>query len=198
MDKPKSSLSLQITPEELRMASGVAYSIGRRWRMVEEEDLASHLYLWLYENARQVAIWRMELGTGSLYVTLRREALKYCAKETAASISRPLETPRFYTVEVVKRALPYVWEDTPSTLVSAAPLSGKPNWQPYDSDVAQAIMADVRAVYHGLPSDLRKLLEFRFRHGLSYEEIALLQDTKPEATRKTIERAVKRLSSALG
>jgi DNA-directed RNA polymerase specialized sigma24 family protein len=189
----------QVTPSELELARKVAFRIGRRWKLIDQDDLTSHLYLWMFEHTKELKRWRIgDLGNGALYVTLRREAAKFCAAETAASAGRPIQTPRFYTIEVVRRALPYIFEDSPVTLVVENPITGWVQWEPSENSVAMSILADVKAEFNGLAGPLQTLLTWRYRDGLSYEEISELRGITTEATRKAVERSLKRLSEALG
>ena len=188
-----------VLPTELELATKIAWRIGSRWKLINEEDLASHLTLWLFENAATLAKWRTtDFGNGRLFVSLRREALKFCASETAAEIGQPIDANRFYSVERIRKIMPFTFEETPQTLVIVNPITGATQGDTGASGEALAILADVRAVYYGLPPHLRELLALRYRDGLSYEELGELRKLTPEAARKAVNRALKRLSDELG
>ena len=80
-----------ITAAEIKLAEKVAWRVGSKWQAVEIDDLQSHLYLFMAENVKHLVRWRDEPGdNGKLYVALRREAARYCAKEQAARVGRPI------------------------------------------------------------------------------------------------------------
>lgn len=191
-------MSITLLPEELQKAEMVAYRIGSKWSAVEVDDLTSHLYLWLVENRDTVAQWRQEEdGGGKLYVSLRREAAIYCAREQAARIGRPITENRYYSVEMLDRALPYIFEASPQTNVIVNPITGKPDYIPGEFNKAVSILAEIKGAFYGLNHDLRTLIEYRYRDGLTYEEIGELREITKMGAQKQVERAVSRLSDAL-
>lgn len=185
--------------KELRLADVIAAKMGRRWKAVEVDDLASHLYLWLLENQRALQRWRLEVGgEGKLYNSLRREAAKYCSAETSARVNRPIDDSPAYPVEVLERALPFIYEGTPETLIRINPATGEPLEAFSESGRAQALLADIRGAYYGLPREIQEVLAWRFRDGLTYEEIGELSGMTKDGAKKRVTRAVRRLSDALG
>jgi RNA polymerase sigma factor (sigma-70 family) len=189
---------MTIETRELTLAGKIAQRIGSRWSAVEVEDLTSHLYLWLVEHSNQLANWRdQEGGEGKLYVSLRREAAKYCAKQQAAAVGRPIAADNFYTIELLNRALPYLFEETPETIVDIDPRTGQTLSVNTEFGNALAIMADIRGAFYGLNSEIRQVLEWRFQDGLTYEEIGELRNITKDGAKKAVDRAVSRLSDAL-
>jgi RNA polymerase sigma factor (sigma-70 family) len=192
-------VSHDINSQELKLASSVANRIGRRWELVDVDDVTGHLYLWLVQNRATVARWRGEDGgEGKLYVSLRREAAKYCANESSARINRPINDSPAYSPELLERALPFVFEDTPVTEVRVNPVTGEALDSPGESGLAQAIMADIRGAFYGLPAEIREVLAWRYRDGLTYEEIGELSNMTKDGSRRRVARGLRRLSDALG
>ena len=190
---------MQPTPDELKTAKHVSLKIGSRWSQVEVEDLNSHLVLWLCEHGRLVESWRTDSrGRGKIYVALKREALKYCTKETAVKIGQPLDRDNFYNVAMLERAMPFVYEAWPETTVRQDPRTGQPIDRPFQFNNALTIMADISGAYHGLPADMQEVLALRFRDGLTFEEIGDLRDIGKDGARKLIVRCLTRLSERLG
>lgn len=186
------------TQSELQLATKIAWRVGSRWSNIEEEDLASHLTLWLFQNQHHLERWReADVGKGRLYVSLKREAAKYCAKETAAKIGQPTDAGRFYSVERVRQILPFIFEDTYLDAVAVNPQTGQAIGQPATGQ-AQVILMDVRSAYYDLPVKTRELIALRFRDGLAHEEIAELRGLTIEATKTAIHRALKKISDTLG
>jgi DNA-directed RNA polymerase specialized sigma24 family protein len=191
-------LNIHLEPSELKTAERVGYRIGSKWSAVEVDDLTSHLYLWLVQNTAAVARWRSEpAGEGKLYVSLRREAARYCAREQAARVGQPISKVDFYTTERVKRALPFIFEATPETVVAENPVTGEAQHVPHEHGVAQTIIADLRGTFHGLNREVQQVLAWRFRDGLSFEEIGELKNITKDGAKKQIDRAVQRLVDSL-
>jgi len=186
-----------VNETELTIATKVAYRFGRRWKLVEEEDLAGHLTLWLFENKTWLETWRRsDYGTASLYVALKHEAAKYCASETAKKVGQPLDAGRFYSVALIRRVLPFVFESNPLPSVRQNPVTGAP-LDPYAESVALDVLLDVRNAYYDLPEKTRGLIALRYRDGLSHGEIAELRNLSLEAEQTAIHRAIKRMSDYL-
>lgn len=192
-------MQTQLQPNELRLAERVAKRLASKWSAVESDDLTSHLYLWLVQNQQIVTRWRGEEGgEGKLYVSLRREAAKFCAKEQAVRVGRPISsTVSFYNFDRVSKALPFIFEDTPETVVSINPVTNAPVDVPAEHGVAMTILADVRGAFWGLNREQREVLEWRYRDGLAYEEIGELRNITKDGAKKQCDRAVQRIVDAL-
>lgn len=188
---------MTILPDEMKLAEKVAWRIGSKWSLVDQDDLTSHLYLWLVENQRALERWRLEASEGKLYVSLRREAAKFCAREQAARVGRPIYQDNFYNAGIVERALPFIFEDIPQTTVTQNPVTGAPNHIPTEHDVALNILTDIRQAFYGVNPDVREVLAWRFRDGLTFEEIGELKGITKDGGAKAVARAVQRLVDSL-
>lgn len=188
-----------ITPTEMKLAEQIGRKAAASWSAVEADDVIGNLYLWLVENAQIVQKWRDEpAGEGKLFVSLRREASKFAAKEQAAATSNPLYTDSFYTVERIQAALPFVFQDWPQHQVSVNPTTGEPL-----SDIghvhseALAIMSDISGAFYGLNKEMQEVLYWRFRDDLTLEEIGELSGMSKVGAKKRVDRALKRLAQVL-
>lgn len=193
-------MTARINAAEMNVAERVGKRIAGRWSSVDADDVISHLYLWILENTASVIRWRSEEGgEGKLYVSLRREAAKFCASEEAVAVGRPLYADNFYNPEMLERALPFVFEDTPQTTVLENPVTGavESRWSPDASNNAVAIMADIRGALYGLNFEIRETLELRFRDGLTFEELGELSGISKVGAKKRVDRAIERLSQSL-
>lgn len=191
-------MSIHLDASELRTAERVAYRIGSKWSAVEVDDLTSHLFLWCLTNVKALERWREDpAGEGKLYVSLRREAAKFCAKEQAARVGQPIQQGNFYSPALLERALPYIFEATPQTVVAENPVTGEPQHVPSNFNDAVAILADIRGSFYGLNREVRQVLEWRFRDGLTFEEIGDLNKVTKDGAKKQVERAIRRLADAL-
>lgn len=190
-------LSQLISDHELTLAKKVAYKTAQRWNYIEGEDLASELTLWLFENSEQVGRYRSdEGGEGKLFVALRRQASKYCARETRERTGQPLDYHAEYSLDQVERALPYVFEDTPQSVVTVDPHTGEPIGTS-SNGLAQAVMADIKGAFADLPKEVQLVLSLKFRDGLTYSEIASLTDTSIASAQRRVKRAVVRMRDGL-
>lgn len=189
---------MTVNPSEIRLASKVAWRIGSKWSAVEVDDLQSHLFLWMVENMRNLERWRDEPGdNGKLYVSLRREAARFCAREQAARVGRPIAADNYYTVPLVERALPFIFEDIPQTTVLENPVSGVAASVPASFDNALTLLTDIKQTYWGLNPELQQVLAWRYRDGLTFEEIGELRNITKDGAKKASDRAVQRLVDAL-
>lgn len=189
----------QPNSDEMKSARAIAYRVGKRWASVEVEDVQSELYLWMCRNVDKLVEWRSdERGRGKLYVALKNAALRYCTKETAARSGQPLKRQGFYNEEMLYRTLPFLFEAWPETTVRQDPRTGKVLDRPFQFSNALAIMADISSAFNGLPADMKEVIEWYFRDGLTYAEIGGLKDITKEGARQYVARCVKRISDVLG
>jgi DNA-directed RNA polymerase specialized sigma24 family protein len=189
---------MTVLESELKLAAKVGWRVGSRWSAVEIDDLQQHLYLWMVENERNLKRWREQPGdNGALYVSLRREAAKFCAREQAARVGRPIDADNYYKPDMVERALPFIFEDIPQTTVNVNPVTGEPTSAPSDHDLALTILTDIKQAYWGLNPEIQKVLAWRFRDGLTFEEIGELKGITKDGGKKSVDRGVQRLVDAL-
>lgn len=191
---------MRFTQNELIVASKIGRKMASKWTAVESDDLVSHLTLWLCENYATVDRYRHEEGgDAKLFVSLRREAGRFCAKEQAVRTGAPLDHDAQYSLEQIERILPFVFENLPTQSVVENPHNGAPLSSP-DHDrfnTAIAMAVDVRSAYHDLPAEIRSVLVMRFRDGMSYEEIGSLTGMTDRGAQKRVVRAITRLRDAL-
>jgi DNA-directed RNA polymerase specialized sigma24 family protein len=193
-------MSTTITPQEMRVAERIGRRAASRWAAADPDDVTSHLYLWICENPGPVDRWRTEEGgEAKLYVSLRREAAKFCAKEQQVAVGRPIREDNFYTPELLGRVLPFAFEDSPQTTVAESPVTGQTfaSGTPADFGNAVAILADVRGALYGLAREIREVLELRYRDGLTLEEIGELSGMSKVGAKKRVDRALVRLCDVL-
>ncbi len=186
--------------DEMALAERVARRVGARWRNVYDDDITSHLYLWLVENLATVLKYRSEPGgAGKLYVALRREGNKFAAEEQKLKVGRGLRDDNFYDTAKVSRILPFIFEDVPQTVAVENPVTGQTyaSASPEDHGNAAAILADVSGAFYGLPRETREVLYWRFRDGLTLQEISELAGISKVGAKKRVDRAVQRLSDSL-
>jgi RNA polymerase sigma factor (sigma-70 family) len=152
------------------------------------------------ENGKTMDRWRDEPGgEAKLFVTLRREAAKFCAHEQQVQVGRPIRQENFYSIGMLTRALPYVFEEVPVSTAMENPVTGQTYATGSSADFgnAVAIMADIQGAFYGLNREIREVLELRFRDGLTYDEIGELAGISKVGAKKRVDRAIERLHDAL-
>lgn len=185
-----------ITDREIALANNVARKAASKWSLVEAEDLASTLCLWMVEHASTVARYRTaDGGDAHLFVALRRVATRYCVREQAARSGGPLIDDAQYTVDQVERALPFVFEDVPQS--EYAEVGGAAIGYRGTHSEALAIVTDLRGAVQDMPEEVRETIYLRFRDGLSYTDMGRLTGISGEAAKKRVTRAVRRVRDRL-
>jgi len=191
---------ISINQDEINLAGKVAHRVGSKWSAVEIDDLTSHLYLWMATNTKALQRWRDEVGgQGKLYVSLRRIAGDYCAREQAHANNQPLDTGSIYTPDMLDKALPFIFEEWPQTMALVNPVTGQAvtSSNPQDHGNAVAILADITGAYHGLPKDDKRVLSYRYEQPLTFAEIGELEGITKDGAKKRVNRALTRLAQAL-
>jgi len=191
-------LPFQANEHEIHLAKQIAWQVGRRWSMVNVEDLRQTLFLWLYEHPAVVERYRNnEHGRQQLALALKREALRVCTKETAARQGRNIERDNFYTEEVVRRALPFLFQAWPETKVEQDPNTGRNLSNPFDSGDALAIMADIKRAFKTLPPQDQMVLELRYQEDLTLADIGKRLALTRQAIDFIVDRSVELMSNYL-
>jgi hypothetical protein len=74
-----------LTEAEAKTVESVARRTAYKWPAVDPLDLTQELFLFAYSHAEQVKRFReREHGAGSFTLSLKRQAIRYCLKETGA------------------------------------------------------------------------------------------------------------------
>jgi RNA polymerase sigma factor (sigma-70 family) len=173
-----------ITEQELTLAKKVAASTARKWRHVNREDLTQELTLWLFEHEAQVERYRAEDADGKLFVALRREAAKWAARETRAVTGKTLEADYEYSVEQVRRAMPFVFEDIPQTVTEDGTV---------EHSRALMVMTDFKNAFRDQPVDVQAVLTAHYRDGLTEAELARRFGVSQPTVNRRLKRAVERV-----
>lgn len=189
-----------IAEKEVALARRIARKIGSRWSAVEIEDLEQDLVLWLFENADHVERYRTEEGGESkLYVALKRKASKLAAREQTIRSGAPLDVNSTYSIQQLERAMPFVFEDIPQSVAFENPVTGESSTSGFSGDygVALAVMTDIRGAFQDLPSEMKLVLQLRFRDGMTYQEIGDLSAMTLNGAKKRVRRALARMQEIL-
>jgi DNA-directed RNA polymerase specialized sigma24 family protein len=184
------------------IVSHVADEYGKKYTMVDREDIRQSLYEWFVSHPRKLTEWEA-LGKKSaqnlLYRSLRNQALDYCQQWKAKSIGYELSDLYFYEPAVVEALLPAVLRgDVTEAPVLNLGMPGKPS-APAEGGNMMAMMAEIKAAYLKLSTEDRHILYHKYANSLTNaaiaEELALPSD---DAARMRHNRAIKRLITRLG
>jgi RNA polymerase sigma factor (sigma-70 family) len=185
-----------VTEADIDLARKVAYRIGSKWSAVEIEDLTSELILWLYEHPGKVGEYRRNGDEGKLGVALRRVAASYSVRQQEHRAGGLITQDAPYTFAQIERALPFMWESTPETLVLE--VGNRPAQSiPSEFGLAQAILIDLRDAFSQLPDVLKTTLTLRFRDGETFHTIASLMDVSEMGAFKRVARAIETMRDYL-
>jgi RNA polymerase sigma factor (sigma-70 family) len=191
-------LAFEVTQNELTLAKQIGWQVGRRWSAVEIEDLRSHLVLWLFEHPERVERFRTkENGKSQLGMALKSEALRYCTKEAAARQGKSIERNDFYSQEVVRRALPFMFEAGFETKVRQDPHTGKVLDRPFSTGDAQAIMADIKRAFTALPPQNQMVLELRYQDDLTIADVGKRLQISHQAIDQIVDKSIALMSQYL-
>jgi RNA polymerase sigma factor (sigma-70 family) len=188
----------EITNSDMQLAKQVGWQVGRRWPSIEIEDLRQHLILWLFEHVEQVSRFReRENGKAQLALSLKREALRYCTKESAERQGKSVERNDFYTEEVIERALPFLFQAGFEMRVRQDPNTGRAVDRQFDTGDARAIMSDLQRAYKSLPPQNAMVLELRYQEDLTLEDVGRRLEMSKQAIEQSVARSVSLMSQYL-
>ena len=183
-------MSIELTPQELKLATDAARRAAWKWPNVEAEEVAAHLWEWLCKHYKTVLRYRtLDMGVAMLSTALKREATSFCVAERSAIQSVPLGKETDYDRGMVERTLPYIWDY--ADWHQSTKLNDK-------YDIALAILSDVSQAYYALGERDRDIIAWRHRDRLTHRKVANMLDSTEESARKRYSRAIDRLMTNLG
>lgn len=174
-----------ITQEEIEICEKVGKYYASRWKLVERDDLVSHLLLWCAErDATTLQRWRDEGSLSpKLYKSLKREAAQYCEKETTIKVGRDLHENNSYTIEIIKNTLPFVFS--------------QPDVEDPINSRALMIIEDVRSSLYGLSKDDIEIITLRYEYEMTHDQIATHYKINTDNASQRLHRALERLLTRL-
>lgn len=191
-------MAFEVTNAELTLAKQIGWQVGRRWSAVEIDDLRQHLVLWIFEHAEQVERFRgRENGKAQLAISLKREALRYCTKESAARQGRSVERDNFYSEDVVRNAMPFMFEASFETHARQDPQTGKVLDRSFSTGDAQAIIADIKRAFQSLPPQNQMVLEMRYQEDMTMPEIGKRLEMTKQAIDQIVDKSISLMSQFL-
>lgn len=173
-----------LNDQDRMLAQQVALMVASKWSLVDVQDVEAELFLWLVENEHHVDAYRVNDDVGKLVVALKRHAIAFCVKEQTIRQGGALMETSDYSAEQVERVLPFVYLDTPQTIVN--------EFEKHHGDhsLSLAIMADVKSALIALPEDMKETLTQRFYLKLTFQEMGDIAGITKRAAKKRVDRAI--------
>ncbi len=171
--------------EEISICEKVGKYYASRWKVVERDDLVSHLILWCAErDTTTLQRWRDEGSLSpKLYKSLKREAAHYCEKETSIKVGRDLHANNSYTLDIIKNTLPFVFS--------------QPDVEDPINSTALQIIADVSSALYGLSTDDVQIITMRYQNEMTHEDIGKYYGVNTDTASQKLHRALERLLTKL-
>lgn len=188
--------------EFANMVNNVAAQIHRKFPMVDRDDLAGEMWLWMVEHQDKVESWAEDekYGERKLARSIRRVAVSYALAEKAERAGYDVEDLFFYSTALLRDLLAQVfeydlWIDAP-TATDTGKLSRTS--APDEGNNRLAMLIDIKDALPKMREDDRTLLWTQFGMKLDDQEHALMLGITEEALRMRVSRALGRLQRKLG
>lgn len=193
----------QVVEENMELASKLASKISPQWELIQREEVEAHLWEWLCKNTEYLIKWKNQtmlknaerllndeepVGDGRPYVSMNREANKYCAEETKRRANREsLNNDNHYSTAIVYRALKDLFTYDFTTH----------HMQGTDEGKLFNTMFDIMNAFHGLNYKDKDIIEMKYKYNKSMDHMMDELSLSSTAVEKRIERAVNRLYDRL-
>jgi DNA-directed RNA polymerase specialized sigma24 family protein len=187
---------IEIHDKEIDIASNIAKSASAKWSLVEYQDLAQTLILWLFEHRDAVVRYRTEqLGQAKLITALKRHATQYCVKEQLERSGIPLDSSYKYSMQQIERGLSAMFNFSPLGISITAHPSLEPNFV-FDPriDDARAVILDCKSAFDELLNDEeRVIIAHKYEKEYTYRDIGILERMSATGARKKIRRILRKI-----
>lgn len=157
------------------MVKQIAGEYGKKYRMVDKQDIEQELWLWFLTHPNKTDEWMKLENTkdsDKLFAkSLRNAALDFCMKEKAHSIGAEIIDNFFYSKQFIKTMLPAVlsndWTKLNNILTglnrTTKALSESNDWIAYS--------ADIMAAYNKLSVPDRELVYYFYAEEMTGKEL---------------------------
>ena len=184
------------------LVANIAYEFGRKFQMVEANDIRQELWVWFLEHPNKVKTWETLEGkqaTKLIARSLRNCAKDYCQKEKAARVGYRVEDNYYYDKELVEMLLPAVMR---GDMVAPAltEMMGYQSTKKVASEGGNwfAMVGDINRALYKLASEQYYVLCLRFEEGNDNATMAKELEISEDAARMRVNRALNNLINYLG
>lgn len=184
-----------------QLVAHVAYEFGRKFQMVEANDIRQELWVWFLEHPNKVTTWEALEGKQSIKLiarSLRNAAKDYCQREKAQVVGYRVEDNYYYDRELVETLLPAILRG--DTIAPALTEMGYQSTKKVASEGGNwfAMVGDINRALHKLNSEQFYVLCLRFEEGNDNATMAKELDISEDAARMRVNRALNNLINYLG
>jgi RNA polymerase sigma factor (sigma-70 family) len=184
-----------------QLVAHVAYEFGRKFQMVEANDIRQELWVWFLEHPNKVTTWEALEGKQSIKLiarSLRNAAKDYCQREKAQVVGYRVEDNYYYDRELVETLLPAILRG--DTIAPALTEMGYQSTKKVASEGGNwfAMVGDINRALHKLTSEQFYVLCLRFEEGNDNATMAKELDISEDAARMRVNRALNNLLNYLG
>ena len=184
-----------------QLVAHVAYEFGRKYQMVEANDIRQELWVWFLEHPNKVTTWEALDGKQSIKLiarSLRNAAKDYCQREKAQVVGYRVEDNYYYDRELVETLLPAILRG--DTIAPALTEMGYQSTKKVASEGGNwfAMVGDINRALHKLNSEQFYVLCLRFEEGNDNATMAKELDISEDAARMRVNRALNNLLNYLG
>ena len=183
------------------LVANIAYEFGRKFQMVEVNDIRQELWVWFLEHPNKVKTWEALDGkqaTKLIARSLRNTAKDYCQKEKAARVGYRVEDNYYYDRELVEMLLPAILRGD-----MVAPALTEMGYQSTKKVASEggnwfAMVGDINRGLHKLSTEQYYVLCLRFEEGNDNATMAKELEISEDAARMRVNRALNNLINYLG
>jgi RNA polymerase sigma factor (sigma-70 family) len=184
-----------------QLVGHIAYEFGRKYQMVESNDIRQELWVWFLEHPNKVTTWEALDGKQSIKLiarSLRNAAKDYCQREKAQVVGYRVEDNYYYDKELVETLLPAILRG--DTIAPALTEMGYQSTKKVASEGGNwfAMVGDINRALHKLNSEQFYVLCLRFEEGNDNATMAKELDISEDAARMRVNRALNNLLNYLG
>ena len=160
------------------MVKQIAGEFGRKYPMVDREDIQQELWLWFVEHPVKLESWTNEQPEQKdidklVARSLRNAALDYCLKEKAIKSGYDPSDNFFYDKQFIKIMLPAVLSEDFTRVNNVLSTSSiKSNKSLAESGDWMAFSADIKSAFDKLSLEEQVMIELYYGEDMTGEELA--------------------------
>jgi DNA-directed RNA polymerase specialized sigma24 family protein len=187
------------------MVNQIAAEYGKKYSMVDRQDIKQELWLWFLEHPRKFNSWNEEHNDKDrdklIAKSLRNAAFDFCLKEKARIGGYDVADVFFYRKSFIKELLPAVLSDDWKRVQNAKIGDSGGQRRPEESGDWMAHAADIRKAYNSLNEEEQNLVNMFYGHDMDSREMHdKIQNGRPTARASAMaaNRALNKMVKFLG
>lgn len=198
-------LTDELVHEYEDMVRQVAADYGRRYQMVDPNDIAQELWMWFLTHPVKVREWRKledPKESDRLFArSLRNQAEDFCQREKARTIGYDYDDLFWYSKEFVKTLIPAVLSDDWKRIEQSLDGGGKNPKPVSEAGDWMAYAADIRKAFDSLSEEEQNLVFMFYAQdvdGATLHEQAAPDRPSARAAMMAANRALTKIVKKLG